>query len=422
MKNKARAFRDPVHDLIDTRLDAVAGPVISALVDAPLVQRLRRVRQLGLAHLVFHGAEHSRFAHSLGVVHVATRMCDRLGVDDPERRLPVLCAALLHDVGHAPFSHVLERVAGVDHERVSSALIRDPSTDINAVLRGVDTRLPDRVARIVEGEAPDFTAHIVASQLDADRADYLLRDALMTGVGVGRYDLERILMCLEHDDEGLLVGAGALESVEGYLVARFHMYRLLYFHRVARAAEAMLELVFARARQLLEAGALEPLPHPAVAAALRRQAPDAVLWLRFTDATVWATLDLWRDAADPVLAGLAAGLLDRRLFASLERDVDLRGGGAAEDDELVERVRDGLTANERWLFFVDDASDVPYRPYTPGSTSRTAIRVRERDGRVGYIEQRSHLARALADARYRLRRWYFHPSIAAKVRRLADVG
>lgn len=101
MKNKARAFRDPVHDLIDTRLDAVAGPVISALVDAPLVQRLRRVRQLGLAHLVFHGAEHSRFAHSLGVVHVATRMCDRLGVDDPDRRLPVLCAALLHDVGHA---------------------------------------------------------------------------------------------------------------------------------------------------------------------------------------------------------------------------------------------------------------------------------------------------------------------------------
>ena len=413
--SKPRVFRDPVHDIISWRDEGDLGKIVCTLIDTPEMQRLRHVRQLGLAYLVFHGAEHSRFSHSVGVAHLARRMCDRLQDVGDDDRIAVVCAALLHDIGHAPFSHVMERVFSFHHEEMSAAIVLDPSTAVNRVLHEVDAGLPKRVAALLTGSTNDFAGHIVSSQLDADRADYLLRDAHMTGVKVGEYDLERILLTLGHDADGLLIDQGGYESVEGYLVARYHMYRLVYFHRVVRAAEAMLESAFARARFLLDNGDDSVAGPGALGALMRREAVDVGDYTRLGEFSAWSLIDRWTDHSDTILATLSRGLTRRELFVASDRNRDPQAGGWQNEDALAEKVRDGLSPNERWFFFVDEARDVPYRPYVPGADARKAVRIRGKDGRVFHIEERSHLTAALAEAAYEFRRWYYHPMIGPKI-------
>ena len=419
---KPRAFRDPVHDIISWKDEPTLGRIVGALIDTREVQRLRHVRQLGLASLVFHGAEHSRFAHSLGVAHLARRMCDRVATDlEPGDRVAIVAAALLHDVGHAPFSHVMERVFDFHHEDYSAAIVLDPDSEVNEVLADVDPSLPQRVADLLAGRWDHWGRAIVSSQLDADRGDYLLRDAHMTGVEVGRYDLERILLLLDHDDAGLIVGAGAFESVEGYLIARYHMYRLVYFHRAVRAAECMLEQVFARAGWLIAQGDTSLVPDNALGTLMRRERVSPGAWAGLGEFHAWALLSSWRDHRDTVLSTLAGDLMARRLFRSSERDLGERHERVADEDALVAAVQDALAPNERYLFFVDEARDVPYRPYLPQLQDPSqAIRIRDRDGRVEHIEARSPLVRALATASYRLRRWYYHPMLKTRIRGIVD--
>ena len=193
-----KVFRDPVHNIINYRDEAVLGPLIVSLIDTPEMQRLRSVRQLGLANLVFHGAEHSRFAHSMGVAHVARRICDVFRNEmEPLDRVATVAAALLHDIGHAPFSHVMERVFHFHHESLSAAILLHPENASHQILHQVDPSLPQRVVDLICGATAGIGRDVVSSQMDADRLDYLLRDAHMTGAEVGRYDIERILKALE---------------------------------------------------------------------------------------------------------------------------------------------------------------------------------------------------------------------------------
>jgi hypothetical protein len=283
------------------------------------------------------------------------------------------------------------------------------------VLSEVDAGLPKRVADLLTGSSNDFAGHIVSSQLDADRADYLLRDAHMTGVKVGQYDLERILLTLGHDADGLLIDQGGYESVEGYLVARYHMYRLVYFHRVVRAAEAMLERAFGRARFLLDNGDETVAGPDALGTLMRRQQVDVGDYTRLGEFSAWSLIDRWTDHPDTILSTLSQGLMTRQLFAASDRARDPEGGGWQREDALADEVRDGLSPNERWFFFIDEARDVPYRPYVPGADARKAVRIRGTDGRVFHIEERSHLTAALAEAAYEFRRWYYHPMIGPKI-------
>lgn len=414
---KARTFRDPVHDIISWKPEGDIGRILCALIDSAEVQRLRFIRQLGLANLVYHGAEHSRFAHSLGVAHIARRMAHQLEVDD-EQRLIVIAAALLHDVGHAPFSHVMERIFSFHHEDYSAAILLDPECEVHQRLAQVDPALPNAVVDRVSGTSPHWTRDILSSQLDADRADYLLRDAHMAGIAVGRYDLERLLLMLGHDDQGLFVHIGGYETVEGYLMARYHMYRLVYFHRGARAAETMLGSTIARATRLAEQGDRTVLPGGTLERLMRGEEVNAAAWVRFQEFDVWAAIHTWADHRDNVLARLAQGLLRRQLFACNERSATPNGPGWWRDAKLAEDIQEALTPNERALFVVDEAGDVPYRPYTTAAGTR-GLRVRDHDGKLFYIEERSHVARALADATYRIRRWFYHPSLEGKLRRLA---
>lgn len=367
-------YRDPVHNIIALDRDDRECRLLMDLIDTPEVQRLRRVRQLGLAVYAYAGADHSRFSHSVGVMHVARRILGRLSRDhpiDPWDRLVTAAAALLHDVGHWPFSHVVEDIVGERHERWSARLVEDPDGGVHRRLAALDPRLPAAVVdRVRHAGKPRFLADLVASQLDADRFDYLLRDSLMTGVTYGHYDLEWILETLVVDPAGdrVVVHEKGHLAVVAYLQARHHMYQQVYFHKTVRAADVMLKALLDRAVDLARAGALA---FPAADAPLARAlAGHAALgtrdFLALDDAALLYAMRVWAGDRDPVLSDLAARLLERRLFKTVEvpparyRDLPVLAGEAGE---VIRRAG----GDPRYYLQVDRAADTPYRTYGPES-------------------------------------------------------
>src|SRR5437764_7558421 len=276
-----KIIRDPVHDVIAFRLDRPADALLFRLINAAEFQRLRRIRQLGMASLAYPGADHSRYSHSLGVMQTARRMLGQLRhsvkIDDGEETV-CLAACLLHDLGHGPFSHVFERVSGVSHEGITRRIILDDESDVYRTLVAHNAALPSLVVELLEGRAArPFFCDVLASQLDADRFDYLLRDNLMTGSRYGSYDLVWLLHALTvHAGGGrLAVTWKGVSAVEAYLQSRYHMYRNVYFHKVVRSAEGMVKLALQRAKRL---AVQERLAWPPAESVVHR----ALLGQRFT--------------------------------------------------------------------------------------------------------------------------------------------
>lgn len=223
-----KVFKDPVHHYI-----YVQDQTIWDLINTKEFQRLRRIRQLGTSYLTFHGAEHSRFSHSLGVYEITRKIIsqfERNGYPDwpAEERLVSLCAALLHDVGHGPFSHSLEEVFDTDHEQWTCKILLE-DTEINRVLRAVSEQFPEQVAAVIQKTYPKpIVVSLISSQMDADRMDYLLRDAYFTGVNYGTFDLERILRVLRPYKGQIVVKESGMHAVEHYLMSRYQMYWQIY--------------------------------------------------------------------------------------------------------------------------------------------------------------------------------------------------
>ena len=327
-----KVIRDPVHDVIALAVGDPAEALLFRLVNAREVQRLRRVRQLGMASLAYPGADHSRYAHSLGVMQTARRMLDRLARETtvtPDDRLVVLTAALLHDLGHGPFSHVFERVTGLHHERLTARILNDPESDVHQTLIRHDKTLPERAVALLDGSGDrGWRRDVISSQLDADRLDYLLRDNLHTGSRYGRYDLTWLVQAMTVCDGRLAVLPKGLSAVEAYLMARYHMYRNVYFHKVVRAAEGMVTLILRRAKALAAAGELAwPGGAGCVGRALSGDRMTMRELLDLDDAAVTQCFKVWAaDArAEPALAGLCRDLLDRRMF----KTIDLAAAGLA---------------------------------------------------------------------------------------------
>jgi HD superfamily phosphohydrolase len=234
---REKIIRDPVHDVIAFQLDRPIDPLLFRLLNAAEFQRLRRIQQLGMASLAYPGATHSRYSHSLGVMETARKMLARLRLTqsiDEQAETVLLAAALLHDLGHGPFSHVFERVTGIDHERLTQRIIADPDSSVHQILAAHDPALPEMVLRFVRCEPKrTYLNDVLSSQLDADRFDYLLRDNLMTGSRYGDYDLTWLLHALTVDAAGdrLAVTWKGVSAAEAYLQSRYHMYRNVYFHK-----------------------------------------------------------------------------------------------------------------------------------------------------------------------------------------------
>ncbi|MGB8264765.1 MAG: HD domain-containing protein [Candidatus Velthaea sp.] len=238
---KPKRIYDPIHRFIE--LDG--GEV--ALLELPVVQRLRRLRQLGLAYLAFPSAEHSRFSHALGALAIGTRAFDALYAEVPAanaRRRLLRASLLLHDLGHGPFSHACEAVLGVKHEARTHSILALP--DVRAALEALEVE-PAAVLALVTGTAeadPVLRELVSGPNLDADRMDYLLRDAYFTGVALGTYDVEQLLASLRVLESGgrraLGIDGRGMVALESFVLARYMMFATVYFHHTTRAFERVL--------------------------------------------------------------------------------------------------------------------------------------------------------------------------------------
>ncbi len=249
---RTKVFRDPLYGYI-----TVDYKIISDLIDTKEIQRLRRIRQLAGVGMVFQTAEHSRFTHSLGAYHMANLVIKNVdGMNEiPEyEKVLFLCAALLHDVGHGPFSHAFENVISISHEEYTTKIIKTNGTEINKVL-SIQEGLADDIASVIEhdGKYP-LIESLVSSQLDVDRMDYLSRDAYMTGAAYGNIDYFRIMRSMRVLDNKIICKASGVHSIESYLMSRYHMYFQVYYHPTARSFEVVLEAIYQRILDLHKEG------------------------------------------------------------------------------------------------------------------------------------------------------------------------
>jgi hypothetical protein len=418
-----RIYRDPVHNIIRLRTNTDEGRLMVRLIDAPEFQRLRRIKQLGLALFTYQGAEHSRFTHSLGVLHLMTRVLDRLGEKyniSEEDRAAARAAALLHDVGHGSFSHVMEKVLGFHHEAWTVRAVLSEETEIGRVLKEYSPALPTRVASIIEGNfQPAALAQLVSSQLDVDRMDYLLRDSLMTGAKYGIYDLEWIINALQIDEEGdrIFVAARGLYAVEEYLQARYYMFRQVYFHRTLRSAEAVLRSILRRALKLLEADAeVWCAPGTAFEKVLRREPLTLQEHLEIDDSDILFHIKRWQGSQDSTLSDLSRRFTERRLFKAIDLDMP-----EAERADFLAAARDA-TADAGfapdYYFIEDHTGDVPYYSLYTAEGAEPKALIYVEDGyahpRIREISEVSEAVRGLQRG-YRLHRVCFPPEVKESV-------
>ncbi len=321
-----KIIRDPIHDVIGFRTERPVEGLLFRLLNAAEFQRLRRIRQLGMASLAYPGADHSRYSHSLGVMETARKMLDQLGraftLDEGPRDV-CLVASLLHDLGHGPFSHVFERVAGIDHETHTRQIVDDPASEVHQLLAEHDRALPGMVSAMLAPDRDDRTFYddVLSSQLDADRLDYLLRDNLMSGSGYGDYDLGWLLHALTigGPSRRLAVTWKGVSAVEAYLQSRYHMYRNVYFHKVVRSAEGMVKLALQRARRLAVQDRLAwPPREHVVAKALLGQRLANEEFTDLDDVSMLHCFKIWTACDDAPLADLCRGLLFRKLFKVID--------------------------------------------------------------------------------------------------------
>ncbi len=324
MKSRFKIFSDPVHGFI-----SVPKNLLLDLIQTPEVQRLRRIRQLGLGHLVFPGAEHTRFGHALGAMALMQDTLSNLSEKgtpvSPEEQTAAMAAALLHDIGHAPFSHTLEHAFFSDfhHEDMSRVLIGDVNDRFDGAL--------DLAIRIFDGTYERrFFHQLVSSQLDMDRLDYLRRDSFYTGVVEGTVGVERIIKTLRVNpmdggaESEVVVEAKGVYAVENYLISRRLMYWQVYLHKTVLAADQLVRSIFRRARTLLERGhaEVEALASPELMFFLhhrfnrddiqRRDVRDA--FVRLDDTDVVYSIKRWQQISDAVLADLSRRFANRDFF------------------------------------------------------------------------------------------------------------
>jgi uncharacterized protein len=425
-----RIYRDPVHNIIRLRTDTDEGRLMMRLIDASEFQRLRRIKQLGLGLYTYQGAEHSRFTHSLGAFHLMTRVLDRLGeryVIDPADRVAARAAALLHDIGHGSFSHVMEKVLNFHHEQWTVQVILNKESEVGELLRSHSPELPRKVASIIEGKfQPSALAQLVSSQLDVDRMDYLLRDSLMTGAKYGIYDLEWIVNALAIDEaaDRIYVEARGIYAVEEYLQARYYMFRQVYFHRTLRSAEAVLRSIIRRALQLLADG--KEVWHATGTAfekILRREALTITEHLQVDDSDFVFHVKQWQHSDDEILRDLSRRFITRRLFKAIDLDM-----AQAQRAEFLSTAREAVRRagfDPDYYFIEDRASDVPYYNYYAAEKTEPKTHIYVESGyarpRIREISEVSNVVRGLQHA-YELHRICFPAEVKAEVYELYNKG
>lgn len=315
-----KVLKDPVHDEI-----IVDDPWIWKLVNTAAVQRLRRIRQLGTSYLTFHGAEHSRFSHSLGAYETMRRVLRHFSLEydwpknDRDRKL-ALAAALLHDVGHGPFSHTFEKVYPIHHEQWTRRILIEDEELSNVLLEIDDSFAADLSGIFEKRNGYTYIQQLITSQLDVDRMDYLLRDAMHTGVSYGRFELARLLRSLAPIDGQIMLKQTALRTVEQYILARYFMYTQVYLHPVTIGSDVLVSQILNRAKFLRQNDASPWMPTE-LQFVFGETTTEASIhdYLAVDESTLFYAFRSWTTSSDKVLADLSKRFLNRQLFAPVVR-------------------------------------------------------------------------------------------------------
>jgi len=405
--DKAVQVMDPVHNFIDIS----EYPVMLQLIDTRHFQRLRRLHQLGLASTVYPNATHSRFAHSIGVMHVFLVMFDSivrrstLRKDRIARLRPVgAVAALLHDIGHGPFSHASEKFLNkgkFNHEDMTQDIIR--KTEIGDILNEnkiSPQTVCDILRHTVSGDLL-FVSQLISSQLDADRLDYLMRDALFTGVPYGKIDIHRIASTLsiwnrKAPKESLrgtvVVSHKGIEAVEDYLLGRYHMYKGVYYHKTIRCMEGILAKTFQRASDLSG-------KHSRTLDITKNVTSETIL--RLDDYVCHSAIHEWAKSSDRILKDMSARLIDRRLLKvhQVNQDDMIRVGLTPLND--IKKAFKAEKLDFDYHFIQDTAKISGYEPYTAteqddGQTAINHIMVVTEHGSLEEISRHSPLVEAIS--------------------------
>ncbi|MDZ7714738.1 MAG: HD domain-containing protein [Balneolaceae bacterium] len=312
-----KIFNDPIHGFI-----TVPKGTILQLIDHPYIQRLRRIKQMGLGYLVFPTAEHSRFTHALGAMELAQRTLNNLQEKDttisPAEYEGTLIAILLHDLGHGPLSHTLEfnLIEDFHHEMMTLAIMEDLNKQMSGAL--------DMAIKIFKNQysKKPFLNQLISSQLDLDRLDYLKRDSALTGVYEGSVGIDRILKTMRVLKGNIVIEKKGIYAIENYILARRLMYMQVYLHKTVLSADKLLQHIFKRVRELMDSNVDLPEASQSLSFFLRER-PSAkkgissqVLkhYLNLDDNDVYQSIKYWQQVDDPILSDLCKRFQSRKLF------------------------------------------------------------------------------------------------------------
>lgn len=388
-----RNINDPVYGFI--RID---DPLISRVLSHPYMQRLRRITQVGLTSLVYPGAVHNRFLHSVGAMHLMSRAIATLrekgfDISDDEATAAKI-AILLHDVGHAPFSHTLEGALldGISHEDISLAVME-------SLRREHPSPVMDRAIRIFRGDYPKRYLHsLISSQLDMDRLDYLSRDSFFTGASEGIVSHERIIAMMDVADGDIVFDEKGLYSVEKFVIARRMMYWQVYLHKTVLAADVLVEGIVRRAKELLARGADLPVHEPLRSLLMRKPTGREGLdeqflerYMAIDESDMWCVFKQWRTYDDFILSFLCRAVCERRLFFARLSDAPPSLGQAEEIERSIRQVYGADADLLPYLFTVRRIDNHVYRP------KEDNIRIKLRDGRVRNITEVSQQVNFTSD-------------------------
>lgn len=399
---RTKVFRDPIYGYIE-----VEYQLILDLIDSKEVQRLRRIRQLSGVAMVFHTAEHSRFTHALGAYHMANLVIrDVEGMDalTEYEKIVFLCAALLHDIGHGPYSHAFEMVLSCSHEEMTEKIILSPATDVYQILNQVEG-LPQDVASVIghRGKFP-LLESLVSSQLDVDRMDYLSRDAYFTGVAYGKIDMQRLLRSMKIVNNEVLCRASGVHTLESYLMSRYHMYFQVYYHAVSRAYELLLESMYERIKDLTKENVeIDANIHSFLN--VIKNNDDIESYIELDDAYVNGFIKQFMKSKDPVLKRLSHAFNHRKLF----KYIDLAN---MPDPEFLRQIKENAQKSKygKYYYFENSVSAVAYLQSNTSENTKDllSIKVLLPNGEIKKLDEYSPIVHSLVSSSYkRVERIYY---------------
>lgn len=387
MTNERKIVNDPVFGFIN-----IPGGLLYNIISHPLLYRLTRIKQMGLSSVVYPGAQHTRFQHSLGAFHLMSEAIAQLRSKGneitQEESDGVLAAILQHDIGHGPFSHVLEDtiVKGISHEEISLLFMEKMNKEMNGQL--------DLAISIFKDEYhKKFLHQLVSGQLDMDRLDYLRRDSFYTGVIEGNIGSARIIKMLDIKDDHLVVESKGIYSIENFLTARRLMYWQVYLHKTSVAYEQMLINSLLRAKELASKG-IELFASPALRFFLYNNIDSKEFYRNSTclenfgqldDNDIWTALKVWSNHSDKVLSTLSHGLINRNIFK-----VEISSDPVSEErmESLVDKISQSVQINKEEAVYLISTSSIEKNMYDPADDS---IDIIYKDGTIKNIAEASDM-------------------------------